>query len=178
MPVYLKDVSEFPELDGVGSVLIVPCRFCPAASMAVRNDEPYFQVFRKFLKTASYEDLITSMRSKMKNMGIKTEVFKSNWLHQFVLCMWTKRRRKHLARTAANYEALVVLGCEAAVDTVYDSVNTETSKVYMGMRSEGIMSVVPRVSLPADLSLELKNDKGEVVAVTEGFYQIRKGTGL
>jgi uncharacterized protein (TIGR00369 family) len=29
-----------------------------------------------------------------------------------------------------------------------------------------------------DLSLELKDAKGEVVAVTEGFYQVRKGTGL
>ena len=156
MPVYLKDVNEFSELEGVGSVLIIPCRFCPAASMAVRRGEPYFSFFRRFLKTASYEELIASMKSSMEKMGIKTEVFRSNWLHQFVLCMWTTRRRKHLARYAANFEALVVLGCEAAVDTVYDSVNTDTSKVYMGMRSEGIMSVVPRVNLPAQLSLELK----------------------
>lgn len=156
MPVYLKDVSEFPQLEGVGSALIIPCRFCPAASMAVRRDEPYFQFLRGFLKTAAYEELITSMKSTMEQMGIRTDVFRSNWLHQFVLCMWTKRRRKHLARVAAGYEALVVLGCEAAVDTVHDSVDTEKSKVYMGMRSEGIMSVLPRVSLPANLSLKLK----------------------
>ena len=156
MPVYLKDINEFPELKGVGSALIVPCRFCPAASMAVRNDEPYFQFLRRFLKTASYEVRITNMRSKMESMGIKTDVFKSNWLHQFVLCMWTNRRRRHLARRAAGYEALVVLGCEAAVDTVHGSVDTDRSRVYMGMRSEGIMSVVPHVSLPSNLSLELK----------------------
>jgi hypothetical protein len=105
----------------------------------------------------------------MEEMGIKTDVFRSNWLHQFVLCMWTTRRRKHLAKHAANFEALVVLGCEAAMDTVYDSVNTDISKVYMGMRSEGIMSVIPRVSLPANLSLELKrvtplvHEAGDVV---------------
>jgi hypothetical protein len=169
MPVYLKDVHEFPELEGVGSVLIIPCRFCPAASMAVQRDEPYFQLFRRFLKTASYEELIRSMKSKMEKKGIKTDVFRSHWLHQFVLCMWTTRRRKHLAKRAADYEALVVLGCEAAVDTVHGSVNTDVSKVYMGMRSEGIMSVVPRVNLPANLSLELKritpliHDTGDVV---------------
>ena len=156
MPVYLKDVSEFPQLEGIGSALIIPCRFCPAASMAVRRNKPYFQFLRRFLKTASYEELITSMKSNLEEMNIKTDVFRSRWLHQFVLCMWTKRRRKHLAKRAANYEALVVLGCEAAVDTVHDSVDTERSKVYMGMRSEGIMSIMPRVSLPANLSLELK----------------------
>jgi len=156
MPVYLKDVNEFPELDGVESALIVPCRFCPAASMAVRKGEPYFQIFRRFLKTASYEELIRSMKSTMEDMGIRTDVFRSHFLHQFVLCMWTSRRRKHLAKHAAGYEAVVVLGCEAAVDTVYDSINTDTCKVYMGMRSEGIMSVLPRVHLPANLSLELK----------------------
>ena len=156
MPVYLKEVNEFPDLEGITSALIIPCRFCPAASMAVRKDEPYFQFFRRFLKTASYEELITSMKSTMEKMGIKTDVFRSRWLHQFVLCMWTKGRRKQLAKHAAGYEALVVLGCEAAVDTVHGSVDTERSKVYMGMRSEGIMSVLPRVSLPANLTLELK----------------------
>ena len=95
------------------------------------------------------------MKANLEDMGIKTDVFRSNWLHQFVLCMWSRRRRRHLARHAANYEALVVLGCEAAVDTVYGSVDTESSKVYMGMRSEGIMSVLPRISLPGSMSLEL-----------------------
>jgi hypothetical protein len=55
MPVYLEDISEFPELERFKSVLIVPCRFCPAASLAVRRNKPYFEFFRRFLKTASYE---------------------------------------------------------------------------------------------------------------------------
>jgi len=38
MPIYLKDKSEFPELERFKSVLIVPCRFCSAASMAVRKN--------------------------------------------------------------------------------------------------------------------------------------------
>ena len=29
-----------------------------------------------------------------------------------------------------------------------------------------------------DIALELKDAHGNVVAVTEGFYQVRKGTGL
>lgn len=41
MPVYLKDINAFPELESFKSVLIVPCRFCPAASVAVRRNHPY-----------------------------------------------------------------------------------------------------------------------------------------
>jgi hypothetical protein len=85
MPVYLEDINEFPELEGFKSVLIVPCRFCPAASMAVRRDKPYIEFFWKFLKTASYEQLIETIKSNLSNKGIKTDVFKSNLLHQFVV---------------------------------------------------------------------------------------------
>ena len=46
MPVYLKDKSEFPELERFKSVLIVPCRFFTAASMAVRKNKPYFVFIR------------------------------------------------------------------------------------------------------------------------------------
>ena len=46
MPVYLKHINDFSELERVESVLIVPCRFCPAASMAVRKNAPYFEVLK------------------------------------------------------------------------------------------------------------------------------------
>ena len=68
MPIYLKDKSEFPELERFKSVLIVPCRFCPAASMAVRKNKPYFEFLRRFLKTGSYEHLIDTIKS---NLGKK-----------------------------------------------------------------------------------------------------------
>ena len=34
MPFYLKEVDVIPEVAKFQSVLIVPCRFCPAASLA------------------------------------------------------------------------------------------------------------------------------------------------
>jgi hypothetical protein len=71
MPVYLKDISEFPELEKFDSVLIVPCRFCPAASLAVRRNKPYFEFFRRFLKTASYEQLIETIKSNLEKKGVK-----------------------------------------------------------------------------------------------------------
>jgi hypothetical protein len=157
MPVYLKDINEFPELEKFESVLIVPCRFCPAASMAVRRNKPYFELFRRFLKTASYEQLIENIKSNLEKKGVKTDVFKSKLLHQFVVCMWTSRRRKKLLERASKYEALVVLGCEAAVQTIHDSVKATSCKVFQGMRSEGIMTVKPSFRPPCNISLGLNN---------------------
>ena len=91
----------------------------------------------------------------MEEKGVKTDVFKSNLLHPFVVCMWTSRRRKKLSERASKYEALVVMGCEAAVQTIYDSVKSTSCKVFQGMRSEGIMTVKPSFNLPCNISLEL-----------------------
>jgi len=155
MPIYLKDKSEFPELERFKSVLIVPCRFCPAASMAVRKNKPYFEFLRRFLKTGSYEQLIETIKSNLEKKGVKTDVFKSRWLHQFVVCMWTSRRRKKLLKRARNYDAVVVMGCEAAVQTIHDSLITTSCKVFQGMRSEGVMTIKPSFNLPGNISIEL-----------------------
>jgi hypothetical protein len=157
MPVYLKDIDNFKELEKFSSVLIVPCRFCPAASFAVQHNEPYFEFFRKFLKTASYEKYIETMRSYLQKKGKKADVFKSHMPHQFVVCMWTSRRRKSLMRRAMKYDALVVLGCEAAVQTIYDAVKSTSCQVYHGMRTVGIMSIQPLFHLPCDISLRLNS---------------------
>ena len=157
MPFYLKDIDEFPEIEKFKSVLIIPCRFCPAASMAVRKNRPYFEFLRKFLKTDSYEELIRTIQSNLRKKGVKTDVFKSYWPHQFVVCMWTVRRRKKLLKRADNYDALIVLGCEAAVDTIHDAVKPTACTVFQGMRSEGIMSIQPRFHMPCNISLELNN---------------------
>lgn len=156
MPFILKAVDDTSAYEEFESVLIVPCRFCPAASAAVKNNEPYFEIFRRFLKTGSYERFIKSLKSKLEQKGIKIGVFKSRWLHQFVLCMWTSRRRTALKKRAKNYDALVVLGCEAAVRTVRDAVRPNSCEILQGVETEGIMSVRPRLSWPCNLSLELE----------------------
>lgn len=157
MPVYLKDVDDYKELEKYNSVLIVPCRFCPAASLAVREDEPYFEFFTKFMKTASYENFIDQTRSSLIEKGVKTDVFRSRLLHQFVVCMWTSRRRRQLMKRAMNYDALLVMSCEAGVRTIYDAVKSTPCKVFMGMRSEGIMSILPRFQRPDNILLDLKS---------------------
>ena len=157
MPVYLKDIDEFQELEKFGSVLIVPCRFCPAASMSVRRNEPYFEFFKRFLKTASYEEYIKATRYDLEKKGVRADVFKSRWLHQFVVCMWTSRRRKKLMKRAMKYDALVVMGCEAAAETVFDAVKSTSCKVFQGMRTEGIMSIKPQFRRPGNIWLQLNS---------------------
>jgi hypothetical protein len=157
MPFYLNETNIYSELDGLKSVLIVPCRFCPAASMAVRAHEAYIDFPRRILKTPSYEGFIRRIKSGLQNRGIKTSIFKSRLLHQFVLCMWTSRRRRNLRELAKQYDALVVMGCEAAVQTVKDSVQSTECKVIQGMKNEGVMSIRPKFRLPCNITLDLES---------------------
>jgi hypothetical protein len=78
MPFYLKEVDVVPEVAKFKSALTVLCRFCPAASLAARKQQPYIEFFRRFLKTESYEQLINNMQSRLEKEGLKTKVFKGN----------------------------------------------------------------------------------------------------
>lgn len=157
MPVYLDETDVISQTAGFKSVLIVPCRFCPAATMAVKTDEPYIEFFRRLLTTASYARFIDEMKQSLENRGIKTGVFESKLIHQFVLCMWTPMRRKNLREVARNYEAVVVLGCDAAIQTVRDALEPSHCKVIQGMIPRGIMGVKPSLSFPGNLRLELES---------------------
>jgi len=157
MPFYLDEIDVAPELAGLESVLIVPCRFCPAASLAVRENEPYIEPFRRLLKTGAYERLIRRLRDGLESRGIRASVFESHLIHQFVLCMWTSRRRQRLSAEAKKHDAVVVMGCEGAVTTVENALGPSRCRVIPGMRSEGLMSVRPRLSFPANLELELES---------------------
>jgi hypothetical protein len=156
VPFYLKDRDISADVAGIRSALIVPCRFCPAATLAVRESKPYLQPLRRFLRTASYESYVRGLKARLERQGIRTEVFDSRLPHQFVVCMWTTERRKDLARQAAAYDALIVLGCHAAVETVRAYLPPDC-RVIAGMEVEGIMTVTPKVRFPLTVSLEVSN---------------------
>lgn len=156
MPFYLKESNILSRVAGLQSVLIVPCRFCPAASLAVKEKKPYIELFRKFLRTEAYESFIQDLKRRLQDEGTKTVVFDSKLPHQFVVCMWTSGRRRELAKRAAEFEGAVVLGCDSAVETVRDSIGSTDCRVIQGMEVEGIMDVVPTVSFPFNISLEVK----------------------
>jgi len=156
MPFYLKETEILSQVAGLQSVLIVPCRFCPAASLAVRENKPYIKLFRNFLRTEAYESFLRSLKRRLEDEGIRTAVFDSKLPHQFVTCMWTSRRRRRLARRAAEFEGVVVVGCDATTETVRDSIGSADCRVIQAMETEGIMNVLPMVSFPLDISLELQ----------------------
>ena len=157
MPFYLKDRDTSSDTAAVDSVLIVPCRFCPAASCAVREGKPYIEPFRTSLRTLAYESHIAALKSRLESKGIRTGVFDSKLPHQFVMCMWTSRRRQELAKRAADYDALIVLGCDAAVETARSSIRPNGCRVIPGMEVEGIMNVMPTLHSPFSIWLELSN---------------------
>jgi len=97
------------------------------------------------------------MKRRLEERGIKTTVFKSRLPHQFVLCMWSSRRRKKLLEVARQHDAVVVMGCEGAVQTVRQAVSSADCKVIPGMQNNGLMSIKPRFSLPCNISLELES---------------------
>ncbi len=157
MPFYLKDRDISSDICMIDTILIVPCRFCPAVGLAVREKKPYLDLFRNFLKTPSYESYIQELESRLEDEGIRTRVFDSKFPHQFIVCMWTSRRRKELARHAAGYNALLVLGCDAAVETVRYCVESGGSRVILGMEVEGIMNVIPIFKFPFKIWLEVSS---------------------
>lgn len=154
MPFYLKEVDVVSEVAKFRSALIVPCRFCPAASTAVKNNKPFIRFFRRLLKTECYEDLIKNMQSRLEREGVRADVFKSGILH-YVLCMWPSERRKRLLRRASEYEAVVVMGCDAAYESVCDVLRSTNCQVVHGMESEGVMTLTTRFNWPLNISLDL-----------------------
>ena len=88
MPFYLKQLDVLPELKNCRSALIIVCRFCPAASQAAREAEPYMEVFRNGIKTGCFENLVSNMRSRLEDSGIRTGLTYGNLLN-FIICMWT-----------------------------------------------------------------------------------------
>lgn len=152
MPFLLKDRDLSQDLAKVHSALIVPCRFCPAASLAVRTKTAYMKLARG-VRTPPYESYVRALRSRLELQGIRTAVFDSRLPHHFVMCMWPSGRRKALARRAAGHEAMIVLGCDAAVETARSCANG--CRVVPGMAVEGIMNVVPRLRSPFDIHLDV-----------------------
>jgi hypothetical protein len=153
MPLYLKEMDVVPEVAKFQSALIVPCRFCPALSFALRKDQPYIEFFRRFLKTEPYEQHINNMESRLEKAGLRTSVYKSN-LFNFIICMWTAKRRRKLLEQARHYDAVIVMGCEGAYENVCDIVKSTKCRVFPGMESEGVLSAVTRFHWPFNISLE------------------------
>jgi len=154
MPIHFNDLDVVSEVEGLSSALIVPCNMCPAVTVAVRDEKPFMQFFRSFLKSVPFEKHIAALQSRLREKGVNTSVFRSNLYHQWFLCMWTLGRRKKLRKYAMQYEAVVVLGCDSATETVRDAVKSTDCKVIEGMEVAGIMNAQLKFHLPCNVSFD------------------------
>ena len=154
MPIHFNDRDIVAEVAGLNSALIVPCYMCPAVTVSVREKKPFIQLFKSFLKSAPYEEYITTLQSRLQESGVKTKVFKSAPSHEWFMCMWTSGKRKKLQKYAEKYDAVIVLGCDSAAETVREALKSTDCKLIEGMEVAGIMNAQIRFHLPANVSFE------------------------
>ena len=151
MPLYLTDVDVIPELAGARSVLIVPCRMCPATSLSLREKKPFFELFKTFLRSPALEQHIKTLQARIEEQGIKTSVYLPR---QFLACTWTTAERKRLLERAAHHDTVIVLGCDSATESARNALQSTDCKVIQGMEVAGIVNVKIRFHLPGTVSLE------------------------
>ena len=154
MPIHFNDRDVISEVAGLSSALIVPCYMCPAVTVSVREDKPFIQLFKSFLKSTPYEQYMTTLRSELEEHGVRTKVFKSAPSHEWFMCMWTSGKRNKLQKCAEKYDAVIVLGCDSAVETVREAVKSTGCKVIAGMEVAGIMNAQIRFHLPGNVSFD------------------------
>jgi hypothetical protein len=154
MPIHFSDLDVASEIDDVSSALIVPCTMCPAATVAVREQKPFLQLFRSLFKSPPFERYIEALQARLADKGVQTEVFNSRLYHQWFMCMWTAGRREKLRKLASRYDAVIVLGCDSAAETVREAVAASGCKVIEGMRVSGIMNAQLSFHLPANISFD------------------------
>ena len=151
MPLYLNDLDVVPEIEGAKSVLIVPCRMCPATSLSLRNNKPFFEFFKSLFRSPALDEYIKTLQSGLEDRGINTGVYFS---HQFLTCAWTSGERKKLLKRAKGFDAAIVLGCNSATESVRDALQSTDCKVIQGMTVAGIVNVKVKLRFPGILSLE------------------------
>lgn len=154
MPIHFNDRDVVSEVERLSSALIVPCYMCPAVTVAAREKKPFIQFFKSLLKSDPFDQYIKTLQSQLKEHGVKTKVFKSIPSHEWFMCMWTSGKRKKLQKCAEQYDAVIVLGCDSATETVRDALKSTDCKVIEGMEVAGIMNAQIRFHLPGNISFD------------------------
>jgi len=154
MPIHFHDVDLTAEISGLKSALIVPCIMCPAVTVAIRERKPLIRFFRNPFKSAPFEQYLKSQQQRLTEHGVKNDVFKSRMYQHWFLCMWSVKRRKKLSEQAKRYQAVIVLGCASAVETVRDATKSTDCKVIAAMEVEGLTNARLKFDFPDKVSFE------------------------
>lgn len=152
MPLHFKDLDVVSQAGGIRSALIVPCHMCPAVTVADRENKPFMQLFTSLLKSGPFEDYLMELQHRLNEKGVSTKIFRSHFYHQWFMCMWTSGRQKKLGEYAKQFEAVIVLGCDSATETVRHAVGSHNCRVIEGMELVGIMNAKLTFKLPCSIS--------------------------
>ncbi|WP_136796004.1 hypothetical protein [Desulfosediminicola ganghwensis] len=151
MPIHFEDTDFISEVKGLRSALIVPCRMCPAATIAVREKKPFMELFKSLFKSQPFEQYLNTIQALLTENGVKSKVFGCTFYHQWFMCMWSLGTRKKLLKEAKQYDAVLVLGCSSATVTVRDTVKSIDCKVIEGMEAKSIMNAKLSFQLPCNV---------------------------
>lgn len=152
MPLHFEDLDVLSEVQGLRSVLIVPCRMCPAVTIAVREDQPFMQIWRSLFKSQPFERYLATLRDRLKEMAVESTVFHCSLHHQWFMCMWTEGMRRRLLKEARGHDAVIVLGCNSATATVRDAIESTGCRVIEGMEASGIMNARLSFTFPGNIA--------------------------
>ena len=158
MPMYLEPVGDLSLLHGYKSVLIVVCPMCPAVSLAIQQRKPYMEFLRHLFGTGALKEHVAALQDDLKRHGIRTGYFTS-YFPLPLMCIWSARQRQKLAKRARGYEAIAVVGCDAATFNAANVVALEGCKVVQVMHVTGIISAVPTFTRPCSLTLKTLGQK-------------------
>jgi hypothetical protein len=158
MPIYLEPVKDLSPLYSFKSVLIAPCPVCPAVSMAIQQSKPYMEFMHSFLKTGVFEEYLTAMKGKLAAHGVNTGVFTS-YLPLVLMCLWSEGQRQRLSKRAQQYDAVVVVACDAAAFNVSNALKSIDRPVFQAMQVKGIVTAVPVFDSPFTLRLKTPSQK-------------------
>lgn len=154
MPIHFHDVDIEPEISGIRSALVVPCIMCPAVTVAIRERKPLMRFFRSPFKSAPFEQYLESLQAQLAANGVASDVFTSRLYPHWFLCMWSATRRKKLQARAKDYEAVIVLGCDSAVETIKDAVEGSGCRVIEAMEVGGLTNAKLKFAPPDKVSFE------------------------
>lgn len=154
MPIHLDEINITSKITPYSSALIIPCYLCPAVTVSVNEEKYFLQLFSHFLKSLPFERYIRTLQSDLKENGVSSSVFKSHFVHQWFLYMWSSGRREKLKRQFELYDYVIVLGCDSATETVRELIQEDDSKVIQGMEVTGFMNAKMRFHLPCNISFE------------------------
>ena len=156
MPVHLEPRDVSADLENFSSVLIVSCPVCPPMCLAIHQNSPFIEFFKRGIKTGAFEDYIQSIRKPLEQRGVRTGAYATH-MPTPMMCLWTKGQRRRLLNRARDYEAVLVLGCDSATYSVQDALENTACQVIQGMQMIGTTNATLKFRFPMTIDLDLRS---------------------